>query len=207
MAAIHKDIDILKYEPGLFSSAAFLNQCLSKGTNGIVSGTSFSATGGDFINKGVTAGGVIFMQSLDGTINAAYEIVAVGSATQLTISVVRGDAGQAPISVGTASGLIYRILTFAPQTAEAAFVLSQRLGLKPGYPDSQYGLEDLTDTVVLKQASIFTVIAIIYSGLYGSGTGTASDLKAMWDMYQAKQEHYASCAEAAIQCCRLGLED
>jgi hypothetical protein len=59
----------------------------------------------------------------------------------------------------------------------------------------------------LKQASVFTAIAIIYSGLYGSGTGDASDLKATWDMYQAKHEHYESCAEAAIQRCRLSLED
>ena len=204
---LHQDIDILKYEPGLFTNTAFLNQCLGKGTNGVVSGTSFSATGGDFINKGVTAGGVIFMQSLDGMINGAYEIVSVGSATQLTISVVRGDVEQAPIAVGSATGLIYRIITFAPQAADAAFALSQQLGLKPGCPDSQYGFEDLTDASVLKQASVLATIAIIYGSLYGSGTGAASDLKAMWDMYLAKQEHYASCAEAAVQRCRLSLED
>ena len=207
MAAIHQDRDILKYEPGLFTNTAFLNQCLGKGTNGAVSGTSFGAIGGNFINKGVTAGGVIFLQSLDGTINAAYEIVSVEADTELIISILRSDPEQTPISVGTASGLIYRILTFAPQAAEAAFALSQRLGLKPGCPDGQYGFEDLTDTSILRQASVFTTIAIIYSGLYGSGTGAASDLKAMWDMYQAKQEHYTSCAEAAIQRCRLSLED
>jgi len=208
MAAIHQDIDILKYEPTLFTAnTPYMAQCFGKGASGVLDGTSLTVSGVNFETLGVHAGHVIYLSSLDGMINGAYEIVDVVDATTLTVSVLRAEITDTPIPIGTGSGLIWRIITFAPQTAEAAFALSQRLGLKPGCPDSQYGFEDLTDTSVLKQASVFTAIATIYSGLYGSGTGTASDLKATWDMYQAKQEHYASCAEAAIQRCRLSLED
>jgi hypothetical protein len=208
MTMLHKDTDILKYEPALFTaSTAFAAQSFGKGANGVLNGTTLTVSGGTFQTVGVQAGHVIYLQSLDGMINGVYEIVAVVNNTTLTVSALRAETTDPAIPIGTGSGLIWRIITFAPQAAQATFALSQRLGLKPGCPDSLYGFEDLTDASVLKQASVFTAIAIIYSGLYGSGTGAASDLKATWDMYQAKQEHYTSCAEAAIQCCRLSLED
>jgi hypothetical protein len=202
MAVLHKDIDILKYDPGLFTSGtAFAAQTFGKGANGVLSSTSFTVSGGTFQTVGVQAGHVIYIQSLDGMINGIYEIVAVVSNTVLTVSALRAETTDPAIPVGTGTGLIWRIITFAPQAAEAAFTLSQRLGLKPGCPDSQYGFENLTNTNVLKQASIYTALTIIYSGMYASGASDGN----IWANFKTKLDYYQDCADAAIGRCQLSL--
>ncbi|MBM4104509.1 MAG: hypothetical protein FJ263_10795 [Planctomycetes bacterium] len=202
MALLHKDIDILKHDPGLFTaSTPYMTQSFGKGANGVLSNTSFTVSGGNFQTAGVQAGHVIYIQSLDGMINGVYEIAAVVSNTALTVSAPRAETTDPAIPIGSGSGLIWRIITFAPQAAEAAFTLSQRLGLKPGCPDSQYGFENLTNMNVLKQASVYTALAIIYSGMYASGASDGN----IWSNLKTKLDYYKDCAEAAIGCCRLGL--
>jgi hypothetical protein len=198
MELFSRDVDLVKFEPGLFAESNFTSQVLGKGTNGVVSGTSFSAAGGDFINKGVTAGGVIFMQSLDGTINAAYEIVSVDSATQLTISVVRSDSEQAPIAVGTASGLIYRIMTFAPQAAEALYEIAGWFGLRPGIAEAAYGVEDISDATPLHLLSAYRVLAMVF----GTLGGTEDEKKT----YSQKQEYYMGLYKEARGRARIMLD-
>jgi hypothetical protein len=202
MAMLHKDVDIMKYDPNAFTSGTvFAAQTYGKGATGVLSSTSFTVSGGTFQNVGVQTGHVIYLQTLDGTINGIYEIATVVSNTVLTVSALRAETTDPAIPVGSASGVIWRIITFAPQAAEAAFMLSQRLGLKPGCPDSQYGFENLTNTNVLKQASVFTALAIIYSGMYASGALDDN----IWANVKTKMEYYQECADAAIGRCRLGL--
>jgi hypothetical protein len=196
---LHKDVDILKYEPGLFGNAMFAGQTLGKNANGVLNGTSLTATGANFTSLGIGAGSVILLQSLDGTINGSYEITAVVSATVLTISVLRADSAGAAIPVGTGSGLIWRIITFAPQAAEAEFAITQRLGLKPGAADSIYDLADI-DSSVLRQASVFTALTFIFASLYGSDSETATSA-----MYKTKHDIYKAFAEAAMAQCRISL--
>lgn len=204
MTLLHKDIDILKYDPGLFSTGgAFATQTFGKGATGVLSGTSFTVAGGTFQTVGVQAGHVIYLQTLDGMINGVYEIAAVASNTALTISALRAETTDPAIPVGSATGVIWRIITFAPQAAEAAFMLSQRLGLKPGCPDSQYGFENLTNMNILKQASIYMALTIIYSGMYASG---ASDDN-IWANLKTKLEYYQDCADTAIGRCQISLID
>jgi hypothetical protein len=204
MVVLHKDIDILKYDPGIFSSGgAFATQTFGKGASGVLSGTSFTVAGGTFQTVGVQAGHVIFLQTLDGTINGAYEIAAVVSNTALTISALRAETTDPVIPVGSATGVIWRIITFAPQAAEAALTVSQRLGLKPGKPDSPYGFENLTNMNVLKQASIYMALTIIYSGMYASGSTDAK----IWTNIKTKLDYYQACVEAAIGRCQLSLID
>ncbi|MBM4102608.1 MAG: hypothetical protein FJ263_00955 [Planctomycetes bacterium] len=193
-----RDADLVKFEPGLFAEVIFGGQVLGKGTNGVVSGTSFSAAGGDFINKGATAGGVIFLQSLDGTINATYEIVSVDSATQLTISVVRSDAEQAPIAVGTASGLIYRIVTFAPQAAEALVEIAGWFGLRPGMAETTYGVEDICDATPLHLLSAYRVLAMVF----GTLGGTEDEKKT----YAQKRDYYMGLYKEARGQARITLD-
>ena len=168
MDLFSKDVDLLKFEPTLFSEANFPGQALCKGANGAVDGTIFTASGENFSGKGVSAGGVVFLQSLDGMIDAAYEIVSVDSATQLTISVVRSDPEQSPIPVGSGSGLIYRIITFAPQAAETLDEITGWFGLRPGLADSTYGTEDISDPTPLHLLSAYRVLAMIFGTLGGT---------------------------------------
>jgi hypothetical protein len=183
MELFSNDVDLLKFEPGLFGGGYFSGQILCKGANGVLNGTVFTASGENFISKGVAAGGVIYLQSLDGMINAAYEIVSVNSATQLVISIVRGDTEQAAIPVGNGSELIYRILTFEPQAVEAMVEITTWLGLRPGVAEAKYGVGDILDIRPLQLLSVYRVFVMIYEMLYGSD-------KDLDSVYLKKRDNY-----------------
>lgn len=192
------DVDLLKVEPGVFGLAEFAGQTLCKGANGVLNGTAFSASGESFISKGVAAGGVITLQSLDGTINAGYEIVSVNSATQLTLSVVRAETTQAAIPIGMASGLIYRVVTFAPQAAEALYEISAWFGLQPGCTDAAYGDEQITDATPLRAVSVYRVLTMIFAAMSGADAEQKT--------YSLKREYYTAMYYAARSRARVALD-
>jgi hypothetical protein len=192
------DVDLLKVEPGVFSALDFAGQGLCKGGNGVLNGTVFSASGESFISKGVAAGGVITLQSLDGAINAGYEIVSVDSATQLTLSVVRADSEQLPIAIGTASGLIYRVVTFAPQAGRAMVEIAGWFGLWPGCADAAYSVEDIMDTTPLRAVSVYRVLVMIYAAM----AGTEAEQKT----YTLKREYYTMLYYAARSRTRVAMD-
>jgi hypothetical protein len=192
------DVDLLKVEPGVFSALEFSGQGLCKGANGILNGTVFTAAGENFISKGVAAGGVITLQSLDGVINAAYEIVSVDSATQLTLSIVRADSAQSPIAIGTASGLIYRVVTFAPQAAEAMVEIAAWFGIRPGSPEAVYGVEQIVDATPLRAVSVYRVLTMIFAAM----SGTEAEQKT----YALKREYYTMLYYAARSRARVAMD-
>ncbi len=197
MQVFSTDVDILKYEGVLFSELYFPWQVLSEGGDGVLGGTSFSSAGADFVNAGVTAGGVIYLSASEGSIEGSFEIVSVESATELTVSVLRADIDDAAIEIGTASGLNYRVSTFEAQTGEMMFELTRYFGIAPGDPDSDYGVSDIADVSVLKQASVYAVIASIYAS---AGNGNADD------GYWKKSLHYRKLFEKARDSVRLGVD-
>jgi hypothetical protein len=199
MELFSRDVDLLKFEPGLFTGSYFPGQILCKGANGVVSGTTFTASGENFTGKGVAAGGVIFLQSLDGMINAAYEIVSVNSATQLTISIVRGDSEQTPIPVGNASGLIYRIQTFVPQAVEATVEITGWFGLRPGAAEAGYGVEDISDIKPLHLPGAYRALVMIFGTLCGTEEGTDK-------IYTQKRDHYLSLYNSTLGRIRIVLD-
>jgi hypothetical protein len=197
MEVFSSDVDILKYEGVLFSELYFPWQILSEDKDGVLSGTSFSSAGGDFINAGAKAGGVIWLSASDGSIEGSFEIVDVQSATELTVSVLRADADDAAIGVGQASGVSYRISTFDAQSGETMYELTRYFGVGPGDPDSDYGVSDIADISVLRQASVYAVIASIYAS---AGNGKADD------GYWKKSLHYRKLFEKARDSVRLGVD-
>lgn len=200
MVSFSNDVDILKYEPALFGELHLPWQALAAGTGGELSGTTFTASGADFISSQVSAGGVINLRSGDGALDGTYEIVSADSATQLTISVVRAkpdDAAIAPPTAGSVSDIIYRISTFAPQANEVAFHLTEYFGLRPGNPESSYEAADILDTEVLKRASVFAVVASVYAML----ASKAGD-EGLWK----KSLHYQKLFEKARERCRLSID-
>jgi hypothetical protein len=199
MELFSNDVDLLKFEPGLFNGSVFTGQVLCKGANGVLAGTSFTASGESFISKGVEAGGVIYLQSLDGMMNAAYEIVSVTSATQLVVSVVRGDSEQAAIPVGNATGLIYRIQTFAPQAVEAMLELTTWLGLRPGVAEARYGTGDIFNIRSLHLLGVYRVMVMIFGTLYG----TDEDLDSV---YLKKRDNYLALYNELLGRVRVALD-
>ncbi|MHC5059711.1 MAG: hypothetical protein ACYTFK_01310 [Planctomycetota bacterium] len=197
MLAFSNDADIIRYEAVLFSDLYFGWQVLCESDGGVLSGTTFSKTGEDFISAGVNAGGVIYLKSADGTLDGVYEIVSVDSATQLTVSVLRADQEGSAVGPGDASDVAYRVSTFGPQANEVLFELTQYFGIQPGDPDSEYGTDDIVDTSVLRQVSVYGVLAKIYATL-----GDGSDENG----YVQKSLHYQKLFEKARQRCRVGID-
>jgi len=156
-----KDVDLLVYEPGLFKTWRVAHQQRGRGGDGVLSGTTFSAASGNFINAGVQAGDVLYAASIDGAIDGCYEVAAVNSATQLVVSVVRGDTAAAAIPVGTGSNLIWRISTFYPHRYTAEQWLRDRLALTADEVDA---LED-TSRRQLRAAMIAASLALVFEAM------------------------------------------
>ncbi|MHC4748547.1 MAG: hypothetical protein ACYTFW_01605 [Planctomycetota bacterium] len=165
MVSFSNDADILKYEPILFSELHLPWQVLVAGTGGTLSGTTFTASGADFVGAQVSVGGVVYLQSTDNSLDGVYEIVSVDSATQLSISVIRSDSNNAAVAPPAATDVSYRISTFGPQANEIGFQLTEHFGISPGNPASDIDVEDVLDTSVLRLASVFAVISSVYAML------------------------------------------
>ena len=197
MISFSHDADILKYEPILFGEFHLPQQVLAMGTGGTLSGTTFTASGADFVSAQVSSGGVIYLQSADGTLDGAYEIVSVDSVTQLSISVIRSDTEMAAIAPPAATDISYRISTFGPQANEVGFQLTEHFGINPGNPASDIEVEDILDTDVLKRASVFAVISSVYAMLAS---------KAKDENFWKKSMHYQKLFARARERCRLSID-
>ena len=197
MVTFSSDIDILKYEPALFGELHLPWQVLAKGTGATLSGTALLDAGADFSTSGVGAGDVIYLNSADGELDGAYEIVSVDSATQLTVSVLRTDTSDDPVAPPEGTDVSYRVSTFAPQAGEAAFQLTEHFGIQPGYPSSPIGVDHILDREVLRRVSVFAVIASVYA-MWANRTECVG--------YWSKSLHYQQQFEKARQRCRLSID-
>lgn len=197
MVTFSNDADILKYEPILFGELHLPWQVLATGTGASLSGTTLTAGEANFIAAQVQAGGVIYLQSADGSLDGAYEIVSVDSATQLSISVVRADSTETAVPPPAATNISYRISTFGPQAAEVGFQLTEYFGIRPGNPASDIDADDILDTSVLRLASVFAVISIVYAMLAG---------KTRDQNYWNKSLYYQKLFAKARGRCRLSID-
>ncbi len=173
------------------------SQVRASGTGAALTGTTLTASGANFEAADISVGGVVYLESADGSLGGAYEIVSVDSPTQLTVSVVRSDSADAPISPPAADGITYRIATFNPQAEDAAFQLTEYFGIQPGDPASAITVDDIMDTEVLRRASAFLVISNVYT-LWSNGT----ECEALW----RKSQLYKQFFESARQRCRLSVD-
>ena len=186
------DVNLLVFEPALFGMWQIGHQQYGRGSSAALNGTSFSAAGEDFPAAGVQAGDVLYLASIDSVIDGCYEIVEVVSATQLIVSVLRGDAAEPPIAVGVGSNLIWRISTFAPQRAIAERMVSDRLELTPEM------MEVMNENSLrrLKTAMIAAALALIFETLIQQDDDD--------DVFGRKKDVYRQMVEEAV--CRLRLE-
>lgn len=198
MAVFSQDRDILKHEAILFSKLYFPWQVLCEGKDGVLSGTSFSQSGNDFTALSVSGGGVIYLRSDDGNLDGVYEIVSVDSAGELTISVLREDSQASAVAPGDNSNVSYHISTFGPQANTVFFELTRYFGIQPGNPNSEYGIDDLVDTEVLRQAAVYAVIA----GIYATLGSRSEDEHGFWQ----KSLHYQKLFEKARERCRISID-
>lgn len=197
MVCFSKDVDILKYEPVLFGELHLGWQVLVSGTGGTLSGTTFTANDADFVSAQASAGQVIYLQSSEGLLDGAYEIVSVDSATQLTVSVLRADSGGNAVAPPGATDISYRISTFEPQANEAGLALTEYFSIKPGDPASETDVEDVLNAEVLKKASVFAVLSSVYAML----ASRAAD-----ENFWKKSLYYKRLFQKARERCRLSID-
>jgi hypothetical protein len=199
MNSFSNDVDILKYEPILFGELHFASQVLASGAGGEVSDTTFTAASANFNAAKVTAGMVVYLQSTDGVVDGAYEIVSVDSATQLTVSVLRADGQTDAVALQDAEDVSFRICTYQPQGNELFLQLTQHFGLRPGVADGMYSPDDILDVSVLRQVSVYGVLSIIFATLAGRAD---EDEENFW----VKNKYYRQLYEKALQRCRVCID-
>jgi len=195
MRCFSNDVDILRYEPVLFSELYLREQVMASGSGATVAGTTLTAPGADFSAAGVAAGGVVYLCSADGAIHGSYEVVSVDSLATLTVSVVRADASAQPVAPPAAGDVTYRVCTYRPQAVQVARQLTERFGLAGG--EGGYTSDDIVDGDVLWQASTYAVIAALYAMHAG-----AADQDGFWE----KSRHYRRLSDAAARRCTLALD-
>ena len=193
------DSDILRVEPSLFSEACFSSQVLCGGTNGIVAGTQFTASGVDFTSSGVTAGGVIWLTSADGSIDGGFEIVSIIDSTHITVSILRSDPAAGAIPVGSASGLTWSIKTFAPQITVAETQLSHRLRCLPGWEAATVTLAELANTEAVKLAGLQTLLGNLFGTLYGTFPAYTAETADVWQSHKDKCVRYRAMTELMVR--------
>ncbi|MBP8910232.1 MAG: hypothetical protein KBI32_01865 [Phycisphaerae bacterium] len=197
MVKFSNDVDVLKYEPALFGELHLPSQVQASGSDAVLNGTTLAAPRADFLASHVEAGGVVYLRSLDGSREGAYEIVSVDSPTQLTVSVVRADPTSPPVAPAVGGEVFYRISTLGPQAVDAALQLTQLLGLRPGDPSRSIGPDNLIEVEGLRRASALLVIANVYATWAGQGQGKC---------FADKSRHYQQLFEKARQRCRVSVD-
>ncbi len=193
------DVDIMKYEPILFGDLHFAGQVLASGNDATVGNSILNADDGNFINTQIAVGMVVYLQNEDRTIDGAYEVVSVNSATQLAVSIMRADSQTDAIPVQDGDELSYRICTYQAQSNELVLQLAQHFGLRPGISDGQYSVDEILDTSVLKQVSVYGILSVVYATLAGKADG---DKENFWK----KSSYYRQLYEKSLQRCRVSID-
>lgn len=195
MRRFSKDVDVLRIHSGAFAESMGL-PVLCRGDGGTITGTSLVATGANFLAAGVTTGNVIWLRSGDGKIDDAFEVVERISATQLTISVVRGDDEAPAVGPGDATAVSYRVPTLEAKGQDAAYFLTQYFGIQPGFADAESGEEQIVDDDPVRMAEVYSILADVYG--CRAVAGSPDD----WD----KAEYFRRMYERARERCRLWID-
>jgi len=196
MVRLCSDRDILKYEPALFGVNYPANQVIAAGTGGILTGTTFHASGANFVSAQVEAGDCIYLKSADSSLDGVYEIVSIDSAAQLCISVLRPDSQSDPIAppVGTqTTGITYRISTFKPQIAEVSLQVMEYLGIT----EADGTADEIVNTDEVRQICAMGVMATAYRTL-ADGDNSKNFL--------AKSQEYERLFGESLERCRVAID-
>lgn len=175
MSTYANDTDLLLWEPNLPADAAIASQTLLSGTADL-SGTTLTIAAGSLIASHVEPDQVV---ALTGAIAGCYPIVAVDSATQMTISILyhgswRDADPLVPSPVGNAAGVSFVIRSFYAQRRVISDLIDHLIDLPAG--------ATLLNPDVLRRPCALGAIQMIYRTL--AATVDAPDL------YQIRADLY-----------------
>jgi hypothetical protein len=182
MGNFSTDGDLMKWEPDVFRLAKIPAQKLAGGTSGTTTALNATLTdsGASFVTAGVQPGHVVHLVKTG--VYDLYATVATVNTTALGLEAAKGlFSGQ--------TGVTYELHTFDPQHEEAHFELCQRFGITG--EEKEFAEEELTETRVLRRASAFRVLEMIFR----AGASDVGDL--FWQKGQVYGELFATAVEAA----------
>lgn len=191
-----KDRDLLVIEPSVFAGGGFDSQQLAAGEDGTISGTGFVSASADFEAANLQPGMVLCVYATAPAEARPYEIIAVNSATILTVSVLRPDRGGPATAPPSGASLNYRINTFSPQISlarQSLYEKLRRIGEANGITAT-----DFVDSSQLREAVAFAALAQVF--VARASNATSDD--ANW----VKSEFYRRQHLAAVSAIRLAQD-
>ncbi len=181
-----KDRDLLVLEPGLFGEVNWVGQRLVAGT-GTVSGTTLTLTQADagLDDAGVGAGHVVL---IGGT---GYEVLARLSATEMTVSRLRADEGDAPIAPAPVTGATVSVFTFAPQIGEVHRRTLRMLGVESA--------AEIVNGAALSMLEALGALHLVYAGASAhAGPSSPAGQRADWYRQRYEAERRRVVAEVDV---------
>jgi len=180
MSRFCEDRDLLSVEPGVFIGGGFPGQRLVSGADGVLSGTTLTSAGSNFVSVGVAGGMVVCVYTTTPSEGNAYEVVSVDSATTLTVSVLRPDIDDDAVAPPSGSGLSFHVETFSVQIEAVSNALAEKLRQMAEVA----GIEsaDFADSTQLRSATACGVLSTIFV----TRAENAADSDSNW----IKAEHY-----------------
>ena len=160
MSSFCQDRDILGIEPVVYLGGGVGGQQLSIGTDGVLSGTTFTSAGSDFVASGVAGGMVLCTYTTIPGEGSAWEVLSVDSGTALTVSVLRADAADNAIAPPGGTGLSFYVRSFSARISD----VSRTLGEKLRQLSDVAGIAraDFTDSEQLRITTSYGVLAGIF---------------------------------------------
>ncbi len=180
MSSFCQDRNLLSMEPIIFIASGFPSQKIAIGSDGALSGTTFTSASSDFSSASVAAGMVLCTYTSIPAEGSAFEIVSVDSATTLTVSVLRADTDATPVAPPAGTNLLFYVRTFQPQIATVSATLSEKL--RQMTEVAGIAAADFADSNQLQIATAYGVLASVF--VARAENAAASD--ANW----IKAEHY-----------------
>lgn len=171
-----EDRDLLVLEPRLFLEIGFLSQTLGTGM-GTLAGGVVTATGLDFVARGVSPGHVLVFGEV------SLEVMEVISPTTARVSMIRGDIGApevAPADIATSTQIAVR--TFAPQLHEVGSLLLVLAGAGTRLGEGVPTAASVTNAESLRRVTSLGALQRIYEA--------AASLVADDHPYVRKSEQY-----------------
>ena len=180
MSMFCQDRDLLSGEPVIFIGGGFVGQELTSGSDGAISGTTFTSATSNFTSAGVAEGMVLCTYADSPAEGSAVEVVSVDSATQLTVSVLRADTAGDAVPPPAGAGLNFYVRTFAPQIAGISATLAEKL--RQAVEVAGVSSADFADSQQLRA----TTATGCLSAIFVARADNAADQDANW----TKAEHY-----------------
>jgi hypothetical protein len=185
MANFSTDADLVKWEPTLFRDLAGPGRRLACGSDGATAGLTLTSASGYFLDGRVAPGHVVRLVAADGADFGGYEVLSVESQTALLATEVGRDAEDS-VDLPIGSPWSYSVDTFDAQAEEVRFELLSRLGLECDRRRQDQEAWVL-DRRVLRRASVFATLAMIFEGQSG-GNEEGLTLSAKAKLYRGLYE-------------------